>query len=265
MNDTNLQLAWSQTGDYFNVVPENPEFAKWFAIQCADLGNDFSCYSSALVDFPVLIDQVKNNITDVNLFLKKIKFPCLHIHDDLYCQNNLNSTHKEWISLVRKEPRLDRLLYHDSPELFQKFHDINTLVHKIERSFTYLLKSSPYWRLDNIFKDKLPTIGSYNVSLNYTDWGKSSWHLFTDGVADPNNFELSNWITLGTDIKINLRKPYRYELEKEYLEYCSANQVAPTVKEWPLGNISDKDLAHARHVMDRNLKITNNTLQIFWK
>jgi hypothetical protein len=265
MIDTNLQLAWSQTGDYFNVVPENPDFAKWFATHCIELGNDFSSYSLPAVDFSNLIGQLKNNVSDVNLFLKKIKFPCLHIHDDLYCQNNLNSTHKEWISLIRKEPRLDKLLYYTSPELFQKFHDINTLIHKIEKSFTYLLKSLPNWRLDNIFNNKLPTIGFYNVSLNYTDWGKSSWHTFTDGIDDPNNFELSNWNTISADIKINLRKPYRYELEKEYLEYCLKNQVEPTVKEWPLGNISDKDLTHTRHVMDRNSKIPNNTLQVFWK
>ena len=40
-------------------------------------------------------------------------------------QQNLNDTHYQWISLIRKEHRLDKLLNYKSPDLFKKFHNIN--------------------------------------------------------------------------------------------------------------------------------------------
>jgi hypothetical protein len=262
MESVILRLTWSQTGDYFDVVPENPNFAAWFVDQCNNFSNDFFC-TDMTQSSDQLIDQIKDNIVAVNKFLRQIKFAEIPIFDDLCNQHNLNLTHKNWITVVRKEPRIDRLLYKTSPELFDQFHDINFLVHRLEKSFKYKFLNKNPWRVDNKFVQTLPSNGMYNVYVNYTDWGKSSWHKFVDGVDAPNDFELNNWESIGSDISINLVQPYQQVFPPEYLSYCEKNQIGVSVRFWPLGNLVDYPytMPTVRNIMNKNVNIANNILK----
>ena len=257
-----LRLTWSQTTDYFDIEVENSEFACWFVEQCNNSGNVFSYSGNNPTHQDQLILELKNNIQEVNRFLKKINFSELPLFDDLCSQHNLNLAHKSWISIVRKEPTIDKLLYYSSPELFKKFHNINKLIHRIENGFEYTCLGTPYWRVENKFKDIVPTYGVYNVSIAYTDWGKSIWHKFRDGVDQPIDFELNEWDSIGSDIKINLCNPYTLAFPPGYLDYCVQHQVAPGIDTWPLGNLVDykNTMATARNMMNRNIQISNNSL-----
>lgn len=264
MNDIVITLKWLQTGDHFDIRPVNQEFAAWYVEQCQLHENSF-VVTPEIEKIDQLIEQVKSNIQRVNSFLQKIKIQPLYIHEDLYSQHNLNESHKEWIRLSRNIPKIDQLLRFENPELSTAFHDINVLIHKIESNFRYRCDAINPWRVENKFENTISNNGLYNVTLRYTDWGKSSWHMFEDGVTNANTFELSNWKTIGSQIGINLRKPYISQIENEYIQYCKYHQVEPTVKEWPLGNLCNinSDLGTARMLMTKNISIPNNTLQLF--
>jgi hypothetical protein len=261
MTDTILRLTWSQTKDYFDVVPENDEFARWYVQQCKDHGNLFLPEISVAIDD--LTAQIKNNLQEVNQFLTKINFTKIPVFEDLYDQNNLNATHKNWIAVIRKEPRIDQLFYNISPDLFKKFHDINLLIHKVEKKFNYKLLGDPNWRVDNIFQHVQPTLGVFNVGINFTDWGKSSWHKFLDGIEDPNDFELSNWQTIGSDININLCNPHVTAMSPDYIDYCRKNEIDTVVDIWPLGNLVDHvhTIPKVRCLMNHNTQIPDNHLE----
>ena len=256
-----LRLTWSQTRDYFDIDVENTEFAVWFVDQCNNFKNLYGCYEDVSLQ-NTLINELQNNMHEVNCRLKKINFPEIPIPEDLYSQHNLNNVHKNWISILRTEPRIDRLLYHISPDLFKKFHNINKLVHRIEQKFKYRVKGNPVWRVENKFKNVVPTYGMYNISINYTDWGKSSWHKFVDGAAQPNDFELSNWNTIGSDIVINLTNPHNLAFSPDYINYCAQHEIATTVPMWPLGNLTDykNTMPAVRNIMNKNVQIANNSL-----
>jgi hypothetical protein len=257
-----LRLTWSQTNDYFDIEVENAEFAGWFVEQCNRFGNTFVYTDDNPTQQDQLISELKDNIQEVNRFLKKINFPELPVLDDMCSQHNLNLGHKTWISIVRKEPKIDKLLYHYSPELFKKFHNINRLIHRIETKFEYTCLGNPNWRVENKFKNTVPTYGVYNVSIGYTDWGKSIWHKFKDGIDQPVDFELNEWNSIGSDLKINLCNPYTLAFPPDYLDYCAQHQVTPGIDTWPLGNLVDykNTMPQARNIMNKNIQIPNNSL-----
>jgi len=258
---TIVRLSWTQTNDCFDIISIDPEFAFWFVDQCQNHASSF-----ATADDPTVIDnlilELKNNIKEINRVLSKLGFAEIPIFENLYSQHNLNATHKNWINVVRQEPKIDRLFYHVGVDFFEKFHGINTLVHKIESSFNYRFLGQPHWRSTNKFQDSTPENLLCNVSINYTDWGKSSWHKFVDGDKTPDDFELSNWQTIGSDISINLCQPHALEHAKDYLDYCDQNHISPAVSKWPLGNLVDHDrnLPNTRESMNKNIQIKNNSL-----
>jgi len=257
-----LRLTWSQTTDYFDIEVENPEFALWFVEQSNSYGNTYTHTSNNPSRQDQLITELKNNTQEINRYLKKIKFPELLVCDDMYSQHNLNLGHKTWISIIRKEPKIDKLLYHFSPELFEKFHNINMLIHQIEIGFQYACLGTPYWKVENKFKNIVPTYGIYNVSIGYTDFGKSIWHKFKDGVDNPDDFELNEWNSIGSDIKINLCNPHTLAFPPDYLDYCARHQITPGIDIWPLGNLVDykNTMPKARNIMNKNIQISNNSL-----
>jgi hypothetical protein len=266
MHNSKLRLFWSQTKDYFDVVPDNLEFVAWFVNQCNKSESVFGVNNSAIEKAKLIdsnIQEIKNNLQKVNLFLNNLKLPIIPEPDNLYDQKNLNALHKNWIKLLRMNPRLDSLFYYHNLELFEQFTNINLLVHTIEKSFVYRFAGLPHWRIPNEFKHNPPKSGIYTVSVNYTDWGKSSWHKFVDGVTEIDDFELSNWETIGSDITLDLNVPYKFSTPDDYIKYCNGAQVELSLMGgWALGNIADiNDMSRARTLVNKNLQIPNNNLK----
>jgi hypothetical protein len=262
MSKIKIRLTWSRTGDFFDIQAANNDFAIWFLQQFDQKSTGFVIEKSP-ADVSLLADKLTQNLNEVNLFLHQLKFDILPVPQNLLDQKNLNLVHTSWISLVRKEPKLDQIFYFKDISLFYKFHELNQLTHMIENSFVYQLSGQPHIRLKNIFDHRCSPNGFYHVRIRYSDWGKSSWHKFLDNTSEANDFELSNWKDIGSSLEINLRsRSYQINHSSEYLEYCATHDMEPTVNFWPLGNLIDFEntWAQVRTIMNNNSNLSDNQL-----
>jgi len=263
MNNVILRLTWTKTQDFFDIVPENPDFVTWWIGQCNNLGNNFD-YTG---DLSILLDLETKLITavnDVNVFLEQIHFPIIiPLEADLINRDALNTMHKNWISVLRNEPKIDQVLYFKNKKLFEQFHNINIFVHQIEKALDYRCESTTRWRVDNIFKNESPAYGEHNVCLIYQDWGKSSFDKFHNGDDCPDDEELSNWNTIGSDVRICLDNPVNLEFPSEYKQYCATHKIKMCVHRWPLGNIVDyqNNKSIVGNLLYKNFQIPNNNFR----
>jgi hypothetical protein len=182
---------------------------------------------------------------------------------DLINRAALNTMHKNWISVLRKEPQIDRVMYYKSKELFEKFHNINLFVHQLDTALDYRCQSSTRWRVENKFKNIFPTYGEHNICLIYQDWGKSSFDKFHAGDDDPNDTELSNWNNIGSDVRICLNNPHNLEFPQQYRQYCNNHQIEMCVHRWPLGNLVDyqNKKSIVGNLLYKNFQIPNNNFK----
>ena len=264
MHNIILRLTWTKTQDYFDIETENPDFAIWFVEQCNKFGNSFECIDPVDV-LQDLVTKLRDNVDQVNLFLQSINFPIqIPIIENMVDQDSLNTMHKNWIRVVRHEPRIDRIMYKKDKDLFDKFHNINNFVHEIEtRKKSYRCLGIPYWRVENKFADIIPPHGAYNFFVKYTDWGKSSFDKFYSGDLTPNDAELSNWNNIGSDIGISLAQPHFLDFSQDYLKYCATHQISTATPTWPLGNIIDyhNNKYKVENLLYKNFQISNNNFE----
>jgi len=261
-----IKCAWSLTQESFLIEADHDDFATWFVETCDKHGNDFK--PSGMVNdiqcsfVSESVTQLKSNINVVNDFLNKIKEPILSIPDDIEHQSSLNRLHKDWVRVHRNKPNVDTLMYKINPTIFEAFHDINRLVHAIESSFVYQIRSTNLWRVENPFS-LCEDWNEHNVSVCYTDFGKNSFDKWQSRDSDPNDIELSQWNCIGGSLRIELNQPRPRSAPTAYIEYCQKHSIQPVVPTWPLGNLVDIDsnLGKVRRMFDRNLQIKDNFLR----
>jgi hypothetical protein len=262
MHNVTLRLTWTKTQDYFDIEIENLDFATWFVEQCNQFGNSFECIDNVFI-LQDLVTKLLDNIEQVNHFLQVINFPIqIPITEHVVNRDSLNIMHKNWVRVLRHEPRIDRIMYKKNKDLFEKFHNINNFVHDIEKKLDYRCQDRTRWRVENKFKEVLPKYGTYNVSLKYVDWGKSSFHKFIDGDQTPNDDELSNWNNIGSDIGICLTPPHALDFSQDYLKYCATHQIKMATPTWPLGNIIDYNNRYTvENLLYKNFQISDNNFK----
>lgn len=263
---TKIKCSWSITRDTFFIQTPHDEFARWFTNICQTHGNDFvpsNFIDDAKHNFVAdLVVDLRTKISEVNKFLVKIKEPVLIIPEDLEHQKSLNQLHKQWVRVHRNKPNIDTLMYKVDPFIFESFHGINRTIHVIEHSFVYSMRSANLWQVENPF-DMCDDWNEYNISICYTDFGRSSYEKWIVRDDEPNDLELSPWEYIGGSLCIDLNKPRHRTAPPEYLEYCDAYGILPVIPNWPLGNLVDIDnnLGHIRRMFDRNLQIKENKLR----
>jgi hypothetical protein len=262
-----IKLSWYKTGDEFQLQCPDFEFAGWFVDQCHRYGNNFGISNLIHDKSSIFIDDyisaLKKCIESTNLFLKKIKWPLIEIPSEFENQAVLNSLHKQWVMIHRRQPDLDKLMYKIDPGLFDDFHNINRLIHTIENSFTYHLRESSLWRTDNPFSIS-QDFNRYHLSISYNDFGKSSFEKWQTDDNDPNDEELSNWRTIGSSVCFDLFSGHHGNVpQKSYIDYCQLHKIDMVTEFWPLGNIHqpEQNLSKVRHLCNRNFQITHNPLQ----
>lgn len=261
------RFSWTQTGDSFDVEPVHEDLSSWFVEQCDIHGNEFSTgvYDTDYVTQSVehTIERAKQALHSTNTVLQKFKFPTLN-EPDWYDQQQLNSLHKSWINTMQVNPGLETVLFHMNRDAFDKFHELNRLIHVIENSFRYELRNSLAWRLPNPFPAEQFDTGVFNVSILYVDHGRNAMEKFKNFDLDPNDNELSPWRYIGGSLEINLARPYKELKPQEFVEYCWRHNIKPQPDRLPFGNLVNcaETLAHARKVMSTNYQIADNFLTI---
>lgn len=264
----NFKIYWTQTGDEFQIESNDDELTSWYVEQCAIWDSKFTIEVFSEDQQPTnvdgIIDLIRQNVILVNNTLSRLKLSPLVLPNNFFDQFQINQLHKDWISLVRKHPKLENLLYKIDVKLFDSFHALNRQIHKLEESFCYRLRSREPRREINPFTNKLFTPGTYNIELEYVDFGRSSFSKFVNFDLTPNDHELSQWMYIGENISINLVKPYQHEHSSEFITYCAKHSITPVTDKLPLGNLKDVDktLTYAREVMDRNIILNDNYLRI---
>lgn len=260
-----IKCSWTVSNDSFLIETPHIDFASWFVRCCHDHGNNFGTVDSVYKPGCRFIDELINDLETcvevVNGFLLKIKEPTILIPQDIEHQNSLNQLHKDWIRVHRNRPGIDNLMYKIDIDLFDRFHKINDLIHAIESRFTYDLKSQPYWQEQNPF-DLCNDWNEYAISINYTDFGKSSYEKWNTRDTNPNDHELNQWTHIGSSLHVDLNNSRPGSAPKDFLAYCNRHKIVPVPPRWPLGNLVDAhaDLGQIRRMFNRNLQIKNNFL-----
>jgi len=262
-----LRLAWTKTGDYFDIVATYPELAEWYVSACNRHDNKFHAdhFAEDLQFLPCdnLIKLITQNISAVNNCLDKLRMKPIDCPDNFFDQTQLNQLHKNWIHIIQTYPKIEKLLHYFDPNLFDCFHAMNRQIHVLESSFRYTLRSSDSWREANPFPGKFFSPGIYNVVIAYTDHGRNSWEKFVNSEVNPNDHELSQWKNIGACISINLVKPYAQSFPIEFIDYCAQHNIDVAYNQLPLGNLANiEQLARARQMMNNNLTQNNNYLII---
>lgn len=261
--------VWSKTGDQLELDPCDVDFAVWYFTQCQNQQSEFFI-SEDIVDMSGTasmpkINLLKQHILTINEFLNKIKFPrTISLPNDFYDQNALNQLHKDWISILRDQPKIDTLMYKIDPLLFDNFHDINQLVHSIENNIVFRLTSQPRWRVDNPWPATQLDGTVHNLQIIYTDFGKTSFEKWRVNDLDPCDEELSEWKTLGGYLKCTLGPILKMEIPSGYLEYCSRYGLTPMNERWPLADFTNinETLPLVRKLFDLNLFIPDNPMKL---
>jgi len=258
-----LKLAWTKTGDYFDIVATHPELAEWYVTKCIEHQTQFRNNSfreehqSRSVD--PMIQEIQKNLDNLNVIFKKLKTNEIGKPNNFFDQRQLNQLHKEWIGIDQTYPGIDTLLYKVDSHLFESYHALNRQIHVLENSFRYRLRGIDYWQQPNPFFGQSFPMGVFNVMLDYIDHGRSSWEKFINFELSPNDHELNQWKHFGPAISINLVKPYVQEYPSEFVAYCAQHNIAMTYTQVPLGNVEGlEQLATARAIMNKNLTQPDN-------
>lgn len=110
-----LRMTWIKSGDALDINSASDEFSEFFVDISNDLGNDWarSNVSSDIrsVDTATISEELHFNISQINKCCEKfslpVKLPEVFDHTD---QSQLNQLHSDWVSVIRRYPKLELLL-----------------------------------------------------------------------------------------------------------------------------------------------------------
>jgi|688.fasta_scaffold573652_2 hypothetical protein len=261
------RFTWTKTGDSFDVEPVHQELSAWFVEQCNIQSNKFctGVYDTDYVTQQIesTIEQAKAALHSTNTVLSKFNFQTL-AEPNWFDQQQLNILHKSWINVLQTNPGFETVLFHMNREAFDQFHKLNRLIHAIENSFKYELRSHLSWRSPNPFPAEMFDTGVFNVSILYVDHGRNAMEKFKNFDANPNDHELSPWRYIGGSLEINLVRPYQDLKPQEFVEYCWKHNIKAQPDRLPFGNLVNcsESLAPARKIMTHNHQLADNFLTI---
>lgn len=261
------RFTWTKTGDHFDVEPIHQDLSAWFVEQCNIQSNKFCTgvyetdYNTPGID--TIIQKARHALATTNSVLNKFKFEPL-AEPNWFDQQELNSLHKAWINILQTHAGFETVLFHMNKPAYDQFHELNRLIHVIENSFRYELRTPNTWRVSNPFPAEMFDTGVFNVSILYVDHGRNAMEKFKNFDTNPNDHELSAWRYIGASLEINLVRPYRDLKPQEFVEYCWKHNIKAQPDRLPFGNLVNcsETLALARKIMTHNHQLADNFLTI---
>lgn len=262
-----LKLSWNVTGDdlYFDII--NNDLAEWFVEKSSILGNRYSI-GDMVIDIirrPTatenLIKEEIEYITKINDVFKKLKIPLITLPTDWFDQKQLNKLHKDWTETRWKWPKLSEILFKMDRDLFKSYQEMNCHIHLIERSHVYLFRDFNHWSVDNPWPNRRYDWQVSHLYLEYPGHGRLAFEKFQWSDTDDDwERDLNNWKNIDAFLGMSLRKPYKEEPPREFLEWCQSKNLVPHTYTIPLANLEnwEKELAQARQIVRKNVNIAGN-------
>ena len=255
------KVVFSNTGDSLDICVEHMEVMEYWITQInSDNKNLFEPVSSTFPPAELMI-QITENIGIVNDFLIKFGItPLLNKNSDWLNQDNLNILHEQWVKIQHKYKIVE--LFKMLPNnVVKKFHDINHLIHRIERpiQIDYLNDSVNTWQTINPFGSDILTFGRSHIELHYQNLGRSTfekWQHYDENIVDT---DTNNFTHFGGLVQFNLCRPIYQTAPVNYIKYCKSKNIKPYGNNLALGNFTES-LTTLRHIFQRNVAIENNRI-----
>jgi len=248
------KLIWECSGDEILFSPTFPDLLHYYVEQLDQSHkNSFKCsYSKEPLQ---LLSILQKNIQNVFRHSKKIPMEITDWTGDLYDQNYLNKLHCEWVKTGVKFPKLP-LLLRSLDNSDDDFRNINTNLHKLEKSFFYRFvnwENDPH-QVKNIFGNSISDFSRANLMLGFDNLGRSSWDKYRNWDNNVNYMDTDNFEMLSGVVELNLEKPMQRTPPKEYVEWCQHFNVPVVGKSICFGNIVNLEhtLTDIRKILVRN-------------
>lgn len=256
-----MKLVWESTGDTLFIDVENSIVVEYWIDQInADKKNSFELVSSS---FPVneLVRDLSNNVKLINEILTKFKINYFSSHDvDWLDQDNLNLLHTQWVKL-QQDYKIVPVLSKFNDNVLQKFHDINKLIHQIEKSsfVSYVNDSLTTWQTPNPFGTTILKYGTWQVELQYQNLGRSTYEKWFNYDYNLIDTDTNNFTHIGGEIHFNICRSLAIDAPVEYVKFCSENNITPIGCKLPIGNFKES-ITVVRQLFNKNVAIKNNRI-----
>jgi hypothetical protein len=257
-----MKLIWNLSGDCLDIDPINYKLVQYW-IDCLDRDN---CNAFHLkknyfdLDWPTALNEHICTIDD--FLISKLKIDRLSVfrNQDTTDQTVLNNIHKTWIEIIYNYPKLVSLIAHDTI-LYHHWNQINKKVHAIEEGFKSIYISKKYWETPNIFGLDILSFNFCQLQIMFSQEGRGTfnkWNMFDYNIDDR---DTNNFVSIGSEVLINLGRPCSYFPPKEYVDFCTSRGIPVIGKTLNLANFSkfESNLRDIRHVYLRNIARENNT------
>lgn len=257
-------LTWSSTGDSLPFNENNSEFVEWYISELGS-NNQFNCTSRA--NIPNMICELNDSLNIINQFFLD-KFKIKFSNDDvcLNSQQVLNDLHKAWVLVQRKNTGLLDLLLQIDKNVFDKFVNINELIHKIEQAWSFEFNNykDKVWQADNIWGTKFCSFERCNIKLEYGNLGRSSMEKYLAFDNTPNDNELNHFEKISGNLIVNFNRTEKITPSPEYINWCIKLKIPQYFNCVNIGNFIDleKNLDYYRQIFLKNVQLSNNYLRI---
>jgi hypothetical protein len=225
-----------------------------------DQKNQFECVELEMPD--VALPMLSEAVDVINTVLKKFKLDILmDPTSDWLDQHNLNVLHERWVKLQITHKNIVELLLKMPNNVVKKFHEINALIHTIEKNWniTYINEKTTAWQTPNIFGSDILKFGIWQAELTYQNLGRSNYDKWLNYDSNLHDTDTNNFTNFGGQVRFNLTHPVEQTTPLSYVEYCQKHNISPYGNKLPLGNFKNS-ITELRHIFNKNVNIKNNTI-----
>ena len=251
-----MKIVWSQTGDSLDIELVNLDVGDYWIKQLnCDQKNQFFLTDATIQETQPLVDA----LTVTNAILKKFKIePLMDPMVDWLDQNNLNVLHERWVKIQHKHNNIVRIISSLPDNVIDYFHDVNKLIHKIEKSYT-ITYTNDQWQTPNIFGPDILKFGIWQIELHYQNLGRFNYEKWRNYDTNITDTDTNNFTDFGGTINFNIGHPVVNYPPVNYVKYCQQQNINPYGNKLPLGNFKIS-ITELRHIFNKNVNIKNNTI-----
>ena len=255
------KLRWTQTHDVIELAVINHNVYDYFIEQLNAQGlNRYIVtnlmYASKSQELQACFQRIKSFV-QTRLRLTDFDFEL-----DTSNQDSLNHLHTQWVKLHQRFPNINLLA---DAVLPGDMAEINWLIHIIEETMqkVHAETPNPKYSMPNPFGTQVLGFGVYNISVAYTNLGRSTWqkwhHNDTTADTDRNDFK-----EIYTTLHLNVGRHETREAPSEYQTWCDQHGLPCVGSQMPLANFDklDKNLLQYRQLFYKNSLVENNFITL---